>query len=132
MLARGLVAQGVTMANLEQVYQALRPLLAQHATVLVVTHDEPEQLYLDTAFLQQNKKPLFFGAVQLKKNYVSYHLMPIYLAPELLDGISAALRARMQGKSCFNFKTVEPELLAELATLTATGLAYYQQQGYLG
>ena len=119
------------MANLEQVYQALRPLLAQHAAVLVVTHDEPEQLYLDTAFLQQNKKPLFFGAVQLKKNYVSYHLMPIYLAPELLDGISAALRARMQGKSCFNFKTVEPELFAELATLTATGLAYYQQQGYL-
>lgn len=120
------------MANLEQVYQALRPLLAQHAAVLVVTHDEPEQLYLDTAFLQQNKKPLFFGAVQLKKNYVSYHLMPIYLAPELLDGISAALRARMQGKSCFNFKTVEPELFAELAILTATGLAYYQQQGYLG
>lgn len=119
------------MANLEQVYQALRPLLAQHAAVLVVTHDEPEQLYLDTAFLQQKKKPLFFGAVQLKKNYVSYHLMPIYLAPELLEGISAALRARMQGKSCFNFKTVEPELFAELATLTATGLAYYQQQGYV-
>ena len=32
--------------------------------------------------------------------------------------MSDALAKRQQGKSCFNFKTVEPELFAELAVLT--------------
>jgi hypothetical protein len=32
--------------------------------------------------------------------------------------MSDALAKRQQGKSCFNFKTVEPELFAELAALT--------------
>jgi hypothetical protein len=63
--------------------------------------------------------------VQLKKNYVSYHLMPIYTDPSLLDEISDALRARMQGKSCFNFTSVDENLFAELGTLTATATAAY-------
>jgi hypothetical protein len=40
--------------------------------------------------------------VQIKKNYVIYHLMPVYLNPGLLEGMSPGLRKRMQGKSCFN------------------------------
>jgi hypothetical protein len=34
--------------------------------------------------------------------------------PKLLEGCSQQLRARMQGKSCFNFKTVDEALFAEL------------------
>lgn len=41
--------------------------------------------------------------------------------PELLNGISPELKKRMQGKSCFNFKKVEPELFKELAELTKKG-----------
>jgi hypothetical protein len=29
------------------------------------------------------QKELFFGGVQIKKNYVSYHLMPVYMEPAL-------------------------------------------------
>lgn len=55
---------------------------------------------VDTRHIQKNKKPLFFGAVQVKKSYVSYHLMPVYLEPDLLAPSSSELKARMQGKSC--------------------------------
>jgi hypothetical protein len=57
--------------------------------------------------------------------------MPVYVKPELLDGISPELRARMQGKSCFNFKSVEPALFKELAKLTKAGYASYKAQGFV-
>ena len=81
--------------------------------------------------MQENKKPLWFGAVQMKKRYVSYHLMPVYLNPQLLEGISLELRKRMQGKSCFNFSTPDAALFKELAALTKAGFDDYRQQGYV-
>ena len=47
----------------------------------------------------------WFAGTRLGKRYVSYYLMPVYVEPSLLDGISPELRRRMQGKSCFNFTT---------------------------
>jgi hypothetical protein len=57
--------------------------------------------------------------------------MPVYLQPDLLASVSAQLKARMQGKSCFNFSAVEPELMKELATLTKAGYAAYKEQGFV-
>jgi hypothetical protein len=61
----------------------------------------------------------WFGAVQLKKNYVSVHLMPIYADAALRAQVPPKLEKRMQGKSCFNFKTTEPELFDRLEGLIA-------------
>jgi hypothetical protein len=66
-------------------------------------------------------KDVWFGAVQTRKNYVSYHLMAVYAFPDLLESISPELKKRMQGKSCFNFKTVDERLFKELARLTDQG-----------
>lgn len=57
--------------------------------------------------------------MQAKKSYVSDHLIPVYEHPARLSGTSEALRARMQGKSCFNFVAPDPALFAELDALTA-------------
>jgi hypothetical protein len=68
---------------------------------------------------------VFFAAAMLKKNYVSFYLMPIYIYPELLDSISPDLQKHMQGKSCFNFKKVDDILFEELADLTRRGFDRY-------
>lgn len=68
------------------------------------------RFYVELPAASPKAKPGFFGAVQTRKSFVSYHLMPVYEDPGLLDGISAALRGRMQGKSCFNFATHDPAL----------------------
>ncbi|MFO1251773.1 MAG: hypothetical protein U1E77_11725 [Inhella sp.] len=112
-------------------FAALRELLRPHAAGLVLRTDTPDCYYLDTAYPLPNGQPLFFASVQIKKSYVSVYLMPVYVQPALLAGISPGLRKRMQGKSCFNFKTVEPELFAELAQLTADGLRSYREQGFV-
>jgi len=99
--------------------------------MLEIAVDSDGELYVNTRYIQKNKKPLFFGAVALKKNYVSFHLMPVYVRPQLLDSISPELRARMQGKSCFNFTKVNKPLFNELAVLTKNGFAGYEEQGFV-
>ncbi len=72
------------------------------------------------------------GGVQVKKSYVSYHLMPVYERPELLDDISDELRARLLGKSCFNCKKVDDELFAQLEVLTHRCVSDFEQRHDLG
>lgn len=119
------------MADLNAVFAELRAIMAPYAAKLDPKKDDATELYVDTRYLQKNKKPLFFGAVQVKKAFVSFHLMPVYLKPELLATLSPALRGRMQGKSCFNFAEVDKPLFKELATLTKAGFASYKEQGFL-
>jgi len=119
------------MPDLNAVFTELRSIMAPYAAKLSPTKDDPAELYVDTKFIQKNKKPLFFGAVQIKKSFVSFHLMPVYIKPELLDGLSPGLKSHMQGKSCFNFSEVDGPLFKELSSLTKTGFASYKEQGFV-
>lgn len=119
------------MSELADVFSELRAIMAPYAARLDAKKDDPTELYLDTCVPQKNKKPLFFGAVQVKKSYVSYHLMPVYARPELLEGLSPGLKQRMQGKSCFNFAQVDKALFKELAALTQASFASYEEQGFV-
>ena len=113
-------------------FEALKKILYRWAPALDVVHNEPDRYYLDTRHVMKNRKPLFFGSVAIKKTYVSFHLMPVYVNPQLLADMSADLRKRMQGKSCFNFKAPDAALFAELADLTRRGYEDYVRRGYIG
>ena len=117
--------------ELDKVFQELRKLMQPFAATLDYKSDEPGNLYIDTIHIMKNKKPLFFGAVQTKKNYVNYRLMPVYVNPSLLDFASSELRKCMQGKSCFNFKSVNKVLFEELGTLTKVGYQLFRDEGYV-
>lgn len=117
------------MSDLDAVFIELKSIMAPYARTLDAKKDDTSELYVDTRHVQKNKKPLFFGAVQVKKSFVSFHLMPVYLKPELLAGVSPELKARMQGKSCFNFTQVDKPLFKQLAALTKAGFASYKEQG---
>jgi hypothetical protein len=112
-------------------FSELRSLLAKHASELTVVKDQDDAYELNAGVYPKTGKPLFFGAVQLRKNYAAYHLMPLYVFPDLLDGISPELQRRMHGKSCFNFKEINEALRAELESLTAKGLEKYRSEGLL-
>lgn len=116
---------------MQKVFEALRSIMVAYTGSLDIKRDEPGDYYVDTFHVRQNKKPLWFGGVQIRKNYVSYHLMPVYVNRNLLDNISPQLRKRMQGKSCFNFKAIDDDLFAELSNLTKQGFDDYKSQGFL-
>lgn len=114
-----------------EVFAKLKAILQPFAPKLAVASDTAKGYYLDAAFIMPNKKPLFFAAVRLTKAYVSFYLMPVYVFPELLKGMSPELKKRMQGKSCFNFSSVDEKLFKELAKLTKAGFAKYKQAKYV-
>jgi hypothetical protein len=105
--------------NFPEIFAQLKAHLQAFAPSLIVRADTADNYYLDVPASSTYPKGLFFGAVQIKKNYVSYHLMPIYMFPDLVEDLSDQLKKRMQGKSCFNFTVMSDTLNTELAQLTA-------------
>lgn len=103
------------------VFGRLRSIIEPYARELHVTDDSNVGYGVDTAPEGQRDPTTWFAGVRLGKAYVSYYLMPVYVDPSLLDGVSPELRRRMQGKSCFNFRSVDEGLFAELTELTRRG-----------
>jgi hypothetical protein len=123
-------------ADFAAVFATLKPVLAKYANRLSVKTDTPVEYNLVTQspspFPQHKGHPMDFASIVLGKAYVSFHLMPLYMNAPLSNTISPELKKRMQGKTCFNFKT-EPdlELLKELRQLTKAGLKLWGEKKWL-
>ncbi len=115
--------------DFQTIFKKLKSVLKQYEPHLTVKADKTDAYYLDAGFSGKYKRVVFFGSVQIKKNYVSYYLMPVYVFPELLKGISSDLKKRMQGKSCFNFAAVDEKIFSELAQLTKKSFDKFKQEG---
>jgi hypothetical protein len=114
--------------DFSMVFEQLKCILTPYAKNLTVKADTADTYYLDGPYSEKWKKEVFFGSAQIKKNYVSFYLMPVYMYPELLKDISPGLKKHMQGKSCFNFKKVDPELFKELELLTHKGAEKFKKE----
>lgn len=117
------------MTDFQTVFSSLKSILQKYQAELVLIHDQPDNYYLNLHHTRKDGYQGYFGSVQIKKNYVSYHLMAVYAYPELLEGVSETLKKRMQGKSCFNFKKLEPDVQTELENLTAKGFEKFKEAG---
>ncbi|MBX2845874.1 MAG: hypothetical protein KTR13_06625 [Saprospiraceae bacterium] len=112
-------------------FEKLRKVLSSFDNGLEIKKDAPDYYYLNTN-KKVKDKTMFFGAVQIRKSYVAYHLYPVYTHPELLDGISEDLKKRMQGKSCFNFKKdITEDQLNGINALTKASYEKYLENGYI-
>lgn len=113
--------------DFDAVFAELSARMRRAAAGCAVVTDTSTNLVLHAAIpnpLKPDQK-MWFGAVQVRKGYVSYHLMPVYSHAALAAEISADLKKRMQGKSCFNFRKPDPALFDELERLTARGADLY-------
>jgi hypothetical protein len=113
--------------DFNQVFRDLKAIMEPYEKDLVLKKDELDNYYLNVHFKREDGYQGAFGGVEVKKNYVSYHLMPVYAYPELLETLSPTLKKRMQGKSCFNFTKTDAETLQELETLTKKGFETFKK-----
>jgi hypothetical protein len=123
-------------ADFETVFAQLRPVLGKHIARLSVKENTSAEFTLLTRsaspFPQHKGQPMFFGSVRIGKAYVSFHLMPLYMNASLTKTISPALKKRMQGRTCFNFKTdPEPDVLSELQHLTDAAVKQWTEKKWL-
>jgi len=127
-------------SEFESIFVRLRGILEKHSAALIMKADAPGRYSLEAcagpaavqAWGGKMKRPIIpVAGVQAGKAYVSYHLMGVYGNTRLLDGMSKELKTRMQGKTCFNFKTVDEQLFKELDQLTAQAIAAFRKAGYV-
>jgi hypothetical protein len=115
----------------QTIFARLRKILEPYSKTLAVTQDTPGRYCLTGGVHPKHQTAMPVAWVEIGKNYVSFHHMGVYAFPKLRDEMSAELKARMQGKSCFNFKTADEKLFAELAQVTAKGFTPFKQAGFL-
>ena len=124
----------------EMIFVRLREILRRQGGRLMVKTDTADNYCLEAkigpAALaawggKMKRATISVAWVQIGKAYVSYHLMGVYGNPKLLEGISEELAARMQGKSCFNFKKVDEKLFVELEDLTVKSFTGFARAGFV-
>jgi len=120
------------------VFESLRRVLEKHSATLLVSENTATKYCLEAAVgpatLQawggKVRKPRIPVAwVEVGKSYVSYHLMGVAV-PAVHSGMPEALKARMQGKTCFNFTVADPALLIELDALTGLSIQAFKTAGF--
>jgi hypothetical protein len=112
----------VSRADFVATFDTLRKLLKPYERTYPAVVDAPGRYYLATKVSKtKSGSPIWFGGVEIRKNYVSFHLMPVYGNPLLLKDASPSLLKRKQGKSCFNFTAIDSAHEKELAALTKKG-----------
>jgi hypothetical protein len=126
--------------DFESVFARLREILRQHAGTLSVKNDTADYFRLEAGAGpaavrawrgEVRKRRIPVAWVQIGKACVSYHLMSVYGNRKLLDGMSKRLKARMQGKTCFNFQGHDEALFQELEQLTVESLAAFKKAGFI-
>jgi hypothetical protein len=118
-------------SNFQPVFAALREILKRHAGRLAITEDSLSRFCLTGGSHPKHKTPMQIAWVEVEKAYVSFHHMGVYARPDLLKDVSKELKARMQGKSCFNFKSVDETLFAELEELTARAFDAFRNAPFM-
>jgi hypothetical protein len=111
--------------DFQAVFNRLRAILQKHQGNLSVSADSPTHYCLAGGCHPTRKGPYPIAWVEIGKGYVSFHHMGVYCAPEL---VSKKLKARMQGKSCFNFKTLDEPLFQELEQLTVRAFESFKER----
>jgi len=115
--------------SFQEIFDALKPVFEEYAGRLAIQVDKPGEYYLETKTAMRKGQHFQFGGVKIGKSCVSFHLMPLYMNPKLQATISPELKKRMQGKSCFNFTSLDQSHIAELKKLTKAGFEEFKTWG---
>ncbi|HEY1306476.1 MAG TPA: hypothetical protein VGF24_23140 [Vicinamibacterales bacterium] len=124
--------------DFDAAFAELRAILQRQSATLSVTDDAPGRYCLEAPIGPATLKawggkakrttiPVAWSEVG--KAYVSFHLMALGAMP---GAMSKALTARMQGKTCFNFSSRDPELFKELEDVTSRSITAFRKAGFIG
>ena len=100
-------------------YLVLRDLMIKTAPMMQIGKDTQGDCTLNVppVNIMASKDPVWFGSVRMGKSFVSYYLMPLS-QPALYAKVPENLKKFMQGRTCFNIHTIEPDILLSLEAVT--------------
>jgi hypothetical protein len=123
------------MADLQAIFNQLRPLLACYSPPLQSKRDEPAYYDLwsfkDLVIADRKRTEVFFAGLIIQKSYVGFYFMPVYTDPETKVFFQPELLRLLKGKSCFHIRKVTPELLAQIDETLDRGFKLDQERGWI-
>lgn len=124
----------------EKVFNRLKIILQKHAGEFRIMPDTVNSYGLQgkpgaaavKAWGGKLKKPVMPVAwIETGKAYVSFHIMGLYTNTALQATMTKELKTRMQGKTCFNFKSIDETLFKELEQVTVKAIDDFQKAGFV-
>jgi len=86
----------------------------------MITYRVPLSVYPDT----YNKQALWFAALASMKNYMTLHLLPVYMNPpleqKLREGFTVAGKKLDMGKGCIRFRSADALALDTIGEIVAS------------
>ena len=114
-----------TLAGLDAIEARLRAVLDPYGDRL-----EPATIYNIPVLRRPGAKSHdWFAGVQRTDAAVKFNFLPMHNHPELLDGISRALRKRKTGASVLKFTEIDEALATELEEVVARAFEVYRREG---
>jgi hypothetical protein len=80
---------------------------------------------------KQRRATIPVAWVERGQSDVRYHLMGLADNARAVGGFSPELKARLHGKTCFNFRRLDARLFAELESVTADVIAAFRRAGFI-
>ena len=123
------------MTDLQQIFDAIKPLLQQYQPPLVPKTDTERYFDLwsfkDLEIEGRKRKEVFFAGLIRQKSYVGIYFMPVYAEPEAKAFFPPEVLQLLKGKSCFHIKSLTPQLLGQLDSVLRTGFDLYRRRGWV-
>lgn len=119
-----------------EIFQTIRASMQPYAAKGFVVKKNTDDVYelwseRDIEIDGRKRSEVFFASVCIKKNYVGFYFMPVYVEPELKAVLHPDLLKRLKGKSCFHITKLTEELLDQLVNALTSGFTFYKQKGWV-
>lgn len=122
--------------DLVEIFQTIRAALQPYATLGFtnrVSSDTVYELWSEKHVEVEGRKrtELFFASVMIKKGYVGFYYMPVYVEQEIKKVFDPKLLKLLKGKSCFHIKALDDELISLIESAVASGYKLYKEKGWV-
>lgn len=131
------------MTDQKKIFNQLKKLFKQHSSGLDV-----KKKYLDSKAKQQKSalhlygkkelsiagrksQPTYLAGIIQQKNFVGFYFMPIYSHSKEFKIENKQLKKSLKGKSCFNLKELNAEMLLEIDKIIKRGKKLYKKEGWI-
>jgi len=113
------------------VFQQLKNVIAVYAPPLIVKKETGKEYHLySTKHIElagRKYDEIYFAGVIIHKQFVSFYFFPLYTHPHFFADIPTEFKKYLKGKSCFNIKKLDLEILNQVKQLLQKGFDLYKK-----
>ncbi len=131
-------AAAAKASSLDSVFDELKAILVSHAVGLAeragtVKNKRDYQLYSERPVVVDGRKrdEMYFAGLIQQKGSVGFYFFPVYSCDDVRSKLSPELLKHLDGKACFHFKQLTPELKKDVRGALKIGLKAYRERKWM-